>query len=236
MPTPCLRRARSHETRPDHSLEAEDDPHDPARSLVRGALAACAGDAEPVPSAEVASAPAAEAVVSPIAEPACWLQGATSQEAAQRPSPRDSASARFGGGTLKVCYGAPSARGRTIIGGQDTYGQPWRMGADEATAFHTTVPITVGGITLAAGSYSLYGISDPANWTVVLNSQVERWGIPINDQVRAGDVGEFTVPTEATDPHVETLRYRFEPWGERRTDLLMEFESTRVRIPIQVAE
>jgi hypothetical protein len=110
------------------------------------------------------------------------------------------------------------------------------MGADEATAFHTTVPITVGGITLAAGSYSLYGISDPANWTVVLNSQVERWGIPINDQVRAGDVGEFTVPTEATDPHVETLRYRFEPWGERRTDLLMEFESTRVRIPIQVAE
>jgi hypothetical protein len=108
------------------------------------------------------------------------------------------------------------------------------MGADEATAFHTTVPVNVGSVSLAPGTYSLYGIPDPANWTVVLNSQAQRWGIPINDQVRAGDVGQFTVPTE-TGEHVERLRYRFEPRGEGQVDLVMEFETTRVRIPIQTA-
>lgn len=200
-------------------------------------LAACASEAESPPPTDTADRPGLAVAAPATDDPACWLRsGVTQEQAAQRSSPRDSASAPLGSGVVKVCYGAPSARGRTIIGGLDAYGQPWRMGADEATAFHTTVPVTVGGVALAPGTYSLYGIPDPETWTVVFNSRAERWGVPLNAQVRAHDVGQFAVATEATDAPVETLRYRFEAQGEGQVDLVMEFERTRVRIPIRVTE
>jgi hypothetical protein len=201
--------------------------------LVLATAAACAGEPEQAPP-PADEAPAVDAAAT-TPEPACWLMQATPAEAAQRASPRDSASVQVAGGTLKVCYGGPSARGRTIIGGLDAYGEPWRMGADEATALHVTIPVEVGGVRLEPGAYSLFGIPDPQTWTVVLNRQAERWGIPISPEVRADDVGQFTVPTETMAEHVETLRYRFEPQGEGRADLLMEFETTRVRMPVQAA-
>jgi len=38
------------------------------------------------------------------------------------------------------------------------YGEPWRAGANEATAIHLTAPARVGGVALEAGSYSLYTV------------------------------------------------------------------------------
>lgn len=212
-----------------------------ALSLAFALLAAACG-AEPEETAPAAdeAAPAAEPEMSAAAPagetPGCWLRGATAEEAGQRSSPRDSASVSLAGGQLEVCYGGPSARGRTIVGELDPYGQPWRMGADEATAFHTTVPVQIGDVQLEPGSYSIFGIPNPDQWTIVVNRNAERWGIPIDEGVRAEDVGEITVTPEATDAHVETLQYRFEPQGENAVDLVMEFENTRVRIPIQAAQ
>lgn len=60
-------------------------------------------------------------------------------------------------------------------------------------------------------------------------------GIPISAEVRGADVGEITVTPETLPEHVEALRYRFEPGGQGQVDLLMEFETKRVRIPIQSA-
>lgn len=197
-------------------------------------VAACGGDQGPAPHAEDTTA--LVETIAQIAAPACGLMNASSQEAAARPSPLDSATTQLGAGTVKVCYGAPSARGRTIVGGVDPFGQPWRMGANEATVIHTTAVVNVGGVALAAGSYSLYSIPEAQNWTVVLNSSSDRWGVPINDEVRSSDIGQFTVAAEATSEHVETLRYRFEPRSEGAAELVMEFENTRIRIPIQTAE
>jgi hypothetical protein len=165
-------------------------------------------------------------------ETACWLRGATPQQAAERPSPLDSAVVAFDGGTLKVCYGAPSARGRTIVGGQDPYGQPWRMGANEATTLHVPSMAMIGAVHLDAGVYSIYAIPTAGSWTVVFNRQVERWGIPIDDSVTRHDVGRITVTPETLAQPVETLRYRAEPRSDG-VDLLMEFERNRIRIPIR---
>lgn len=211
-----------------------------ATVLLALTAAACGGEPEPVPlPVEETPPPAAPAdpaaTTAATGAPGCWLMRGTPEEAAQRASPRDSASVAFAGGALKVCYGGPSARGRTIIGGQDPYGQPWRMGADEATALHVTVPVQIGTVRLDPGSYSLFGVPGAESWTVVLNRDAERWGIPIGPGVREQDLGEIVLTPESTGEHVETLRYRFEPAGEGRVDLLMEFEMTRVRIPIESA-
>jgi hypothetical protein len=128
-----------------------------------------------------------------------------------------------------------TARGRTIFGELEAYGVPWRSGANEATALHLTFAADIGSVALEPGSYSLYTIPGEEAWEVVLNSNAQRWGIPISPEVRADDVGSFTVPAEATEAPVETLTYRWEPTGGSAGHLLLEWENTRIRIPVASA-
>lgn len=199
--------------------------------MVTAAFAACGGGGEEAATdqmgeAEMAAAPAA------ASDTGCFLRGATAEEAAERPSPLQSTSFTVGDTQGQICYGAPSARGRVMVGEVDPYGELWRSGANEATAIHLQGPATIGGISLAAGSYSLYTRPDVDQWEVFLNSNYERWGIPINDEVRATEVGSFTVTPEATDSHVETLTYSFESTGADAGEIVMEWENTRIRIPV----
>ena len=104
----------------------------------------------------------------------CW---ARSDNPGDRPSPLDSAMVTMGGDMVKVCYGAPSANERTLVGG-DThpFGAPWRTGANEATSIHLPFAATVAGVAVPAGSYSLYTVPGADSWGIHVNSVVERWG------------------------------------------------------------
>lgn len=167
--------------------------------------------------------------------PSCFLSDATAEEAAERASPLDSASVNLGGDVAKICYGAPSARGREIMGGLVPFDQPWRAGANEATALYLTFPAAVGDLELDPGSYSLYTIPGEESWEVVLNSNHERWGVPIDPSVRSDDLGIVTVTPEPTDQMVEQMRFRWETRGENRADLVLEWENTRIRLPVEKA-
>jgi hypothetical protein len=123
-------------------------------------------------------------------------------------------------------------RGRVIFGELEEYGAPWRTGANEATALHLPFPASVGGVELDPGSYSLYTIPGEAEWEVVLNGNAQRWGIPINAEVREADVGSFMVPAESTGSPVEQLTFRWEAQGQNMGHLIMEWENTRIRIPV----
>ncbi len=138
----------------------------------------------------------------------CQFRGAP-EALADRPSPLDSVSIRLGDGEAKLCYGRPSARGRTMIGGVDPLGQPWRMGANEPTTLHVPFPARLGSVDLEPGAYSLYAIPGATEWTIVVNANVNRWGIPISPDVRSSDVGSFVVqPTESPE-HEEMLTFSF---------------------------
>lgn len=160
-------------------------------------------------------------------ESACFLMSATVEQAEARPSPLKQVRFTYEGGEGLFCHSAPSARGREIMGGLVPYGQPWRLGANEPTAIHLSASATIGGVELEAGSYSIYTIPGEGEWEFFLNSQYERWGIPITDEVRATEVGSFTVTAEATDAMVEVLTFTFADGA-----LVMEWENTRVIIPI----
>lgn len=193
------------------------------------ALAACGGNGDDPEAARTVTSQAApvEADLS-----RCFLRGATVEESADRPSPLQATAFRVGDTTGQICYGAPSARDRVVMGELVPFDEPWRSGANEATAIHLDGPATIGGIALAAGSYSLYTIPTASSWEVVLNSNVERWGIPISPEVRATDVGSFTVTPEATSNMVETMTYGFESTGQNSGEIVLEWETTRVRIPV----
>jgi hypothetical protein len=164
---------------------------------------------------------------------ACWIRGSRAA-VPNRPSAFDSTTITIGGHQVKVCYGAPKMNGRVIMGALVPYDEPWRMGANEATAIHMPVRGTIAGVAVQPGWYTLYAIPGKAEWRIFVNSAVERWGIPIGDAVRSKDVGSGTVKSEAISSPRDAMHLELTPRGATSADLVFEWERTRLRIPVTV--
>jgi hypothetical protein len=199
-----------------------------ASALVAGS--AC-GPADQV-EAEAEMAEAEVAQSASTQELTCFLRGASLEEAAERSSPLGQLTLTFGDQSAKLCYGRPSARERIVMGELVPLGSPWRMGANEATGLHLPFAAEVGGVDLEPGSYSLYAVPGETEWEIVINGNAERWGIPINDEVMAQNVGSITRPVSVTESTVETLTYTWESHGEGMGHIVLEWENTRVEIPV----
>ncbi|HKW49431.1 MAG TPA: DUF2911 domain-containing protein [Gemmatimonadaceae bacterium] len=166
------------------------------------------------------------------ASDACWIQGNPS-DVAGRASKLDSTSLALDGGTIKVCYGRPERRGRTIFGQLVPNGVPWRLGANEATAIHVPFSARVAGVNVAPGWYSLYAIPEAKGWRVVVNGNAQRWGIPINDAVRTKDIGSSVIPVEQLNTLIEAFTITLSPTSKTAATMVVEWESARVRIPVE---
>jgi hypothetical protein len=155
-----------------------------------------------------------------------------------RKSPLDSVTFTVANQPVKVCYGRPSARGRKMIGGQVPYGKLWRTGANEPTIFFTPVTLYVAGIKVPTGTYSLYTVPGPREWEVIVNRSTSQWGEESNytKEVKAQELGRAKVKSEELKTPVETFTIKAEPAGNQAATLLVEWEKTRVRIPVEVGK
>jgi hypothetical protein len=180
--------------------------------------------------AEVAAAPSDPADVNP----ACPSRNVPLEG---RKSPLDSLTFTLAGKPVKVCYGRPSARGRTMLGGEIPYGKLWRTGANEPTVFFAPTPVTVAGIKVPAGVYSLYTEPGRNDWVVIVNRSTSQWGHEnsYTSEVKSQELGRAKVKSEALKTPVETFTIKAEPAGDKAS-LLLEWEKTRVRIPVQAAK
>lgn len=123
-----------------------------------------------------------------------------------------------------------------MIGGEAVpYGELWRTGANEATTLHVNVPARIAGLEVEPGSYTLYTIPEAGlEWTLIVNRSITQWGHEsrYTEEVEAQEVGRAQVPVETIDDRVEELTIR--P-ADRRAGLLLEWQNTRVFIPIEPA-
>lgn len=166
---------------------------------------------------------------------ACKTMNTERLPLATRKSPLDSVSFKVGGASVKVCYGRPSAAGRTMIGGEAVpFGKLWRTGANEPTMIHTTGPIVIAGVAVPAGSYSIYTIPDPKSWHVIVNRSTTQWGREnyYTDEVKAQEVGHGMAPSSALATPVEQFTIRTEAGAGGVVNLLLEWEKTRVTVGI----
>jgi hypothetical protein len=152
-----------------------------------------------------------------------------------RASPLLDADATLADGHVRVCYGAPSLRGRVMLGGTAVpWGRLWRTGANEPTTLHTDVPVTLGGVELGPGSYALYTVPGPETWDVIVNRSTRQWGLEseYTSKVAAQELGRFQVTAEALPVPVERLRIATEatPTG---LDLVLSWQTTRLRMPVR---
>ncbi|HEV7365190.1 MAG TPA: DUF2911 domain-containing protein [Gemmatimonadales bacterium] len=183
-------------------------------------------------AAIVAPLPSATAAGITHADTAC---AARNVPVPGRKSPLDSVSFTIANKPVKVCYGRPSSRGRVMLGGKDVpYGKLWRTGANEPTIFFTPIPLQVAGLPVPPGVYSLYTVPGPKEWEIIVNRSVAQWGKEdqYTDAIKAQELGRAKVKSEKLAAPVETFTIRAEPAGNNAASLALEWEKTRVRIPI----
>jgi len=92
------------------------------------------------------------------------------------PSPAAEAGQTVGVTDIAIHYHRPAVNKRTIWGGLVPYNELWRAGANENTTISFSTPVRVEGQTLPAGTYGLFMIPTPAQWTIVLSKFGADWG------------------------------------------------------------
>ncbi len=65
-----------------------------------------------------------------------------------RASPLATERFRVDGGTVEICYGRPSRRGRQVFGALVPFDSLWRLGANEPTRLYTDRPLRLGDLRL----------------------------------------------------------------------------------------
>jgi hypothetical protein len=135
------------------------------------------------------------------------------EDKTKRPSPPAGTLCKFADGkTITVDFSSPRVKGRKIFGGLEPYGQPWRIGANEATTFVTTADLMVGDKQIPAGSYTIFAIPNADKWTLIISKKTGEWGIPYPGE--AQDFARTDMKITSTPALVEDMIINFDPTGD----------------------
>jgi hypothetical protein len=155
-------------------------------------------------------------------------------------SPPATASATIGGKSISITYSSPRVRGREgkiytkdgLIATSGGSQYPiWRGGANAATTLKTDADLTIGDLTVPAGTYTLfYDISDPAHWVLIVSKKTGEWGLAYD---KTQDLGR-TPMTTTTAPLLENLTYTITDDGGGKGSLTLAWENVAASVPIQV--
>lgn len=134
---------------------------------------------------------------------------------------------------VEISYSRPGARERAIFGELLPNNEFWRVGANAATKITFSGDVLVDGKVLKKGSYSLLAKPDTKTWK--LNWYVHTSG-DWNDYVEAEPALQLQVPVIKSDTFLESLELHFQDITMESATLLLEWELSRLEIPIRVDE
>jgi len=148
------------------------------------------------------------------------------------PSPASTIKQRVGVTDIEISYSRPSLKGRKAFGNLVPFGQIWRTGANSATKIKFSTAINFGGANIPAGTYELFTIPGPAEWTVIVHKDSSQWGAyqykPENDVTRVK-----AMPVSLSSP-VESFTIDFSTLRDDSATLNLTWEKTSVPIKITV--
>jgi len=101
---------------------------------------------------------------------------------------------------IKIVYSRPQLKGRSLTN-LAKFGKKWRTGANEATEITFFKDVNFGGTPVKSGTYTMYTIPGETNWTVVLSSQLNVWGVYFHKD--ENDVAKVTIPVKKSDEIID---------------------------------
>lgn len=128
----------------------------------------------------------------------------------------------------RVIYSRPHLQGRTLFKDVLKYGEAWRLGANESTELDLYTDANVEGKSIKAGRYVLYCLPQPDKWTIIINTNIDSWGLQPDS---TKDLARFVIPVKKTSNHLEYYTMVFEK-TDAGTDLLMAWDDLEARLPI----
>jgi hypothetical protein len=161
------------------------------------------------------------------------------QNATRKPaSPPANATATIGGKTVSIAYSSPGVKGREgkifskdgLIS-KDPHYPVWRAGANTATTLKTDGDLTIGDLRVPAGTYTLFvDISDPDNWSLIVNKQNGEWGLAYDG---SQDLGKTKMKMSKPPAMVENLVYTLTDNGGGKGTLTLAWEDHSASVPIK---
>ena len=146
-------------------------------------------------------------------------------------SVRDTARATIGAATFAVDYGRPLVRGRELLGKLLPYDYVWRTGANAATQFTTSAPITLAGMHVPAGTYTLWTVPRPKRAELIVNTQTGQWGTEYDG---SRDLAMAHMFLDSLASPVEKFTISITGSDARHGNLIMEWGPFRWTAPIVV--
>ncbi|HET9776833.1 MAG TPA: DUF2911 domain-containing protein [Gemmatimonadaceae bacterium] len=160
-----------------------------------------------------------------------WEAEETAKGGVKQLSPRDTVRSSVGSTAITIDYSRPLARGRELLGNVIPYDRVWRTGANAATQFTTSAPITLAGIRLAAGTYTLWTVPHTNGVDLIVNGQAGQWGTQYD---RSRDVGTARMQSTTLSTPIDQFTISVAAADARRGTLIMEWGPFRWAAPIEI--
>ncbi len=129
-------------------------------------------------------------------------------------SPPETVAAKIAGKSVTITYNSPRVKGREghvftkdglIKMAHGSQYPIWRAGANAATTLMTDSDLMIGDLAVPKGSYTLFvDISDPDNWTLIVNKKTGEWGLAYDG---AQDLGRVKMQMSKPPSMVEDLTW-----------------------------
>jgi hypothetical protein len=147
-------------------------------------------------------------------------------------SPKTTFEQRIGLTDAKVTYGRPSARERDIFSEIVPPGEHWRLGANTKTLLTLSSEVNFSSGALPAGTYSLSLFPNDGEWVLVINKDLEGWGI--YEYNEKSDALRVSAPVEFGSMKTESLLLAWDNIQTNSADLIVSWGDRMARFPMKV--
>jgi hypothetical protein len=143
---------------------------------------------------------------------------------------------------VKISYHSPAVNGREVWGKLVPYGweaptaygngkpTPWRAGANENSTIALSHDAMVEGQPIAAGTYGLFMVAQPDQWTIIFSKNSTSWGHFFYEE--SEDALRVSVkPLPATESQ-DRLSYGFDNTTTTKTTAYLRWE--RIKVPFTI--
>ncbi len=161
------------------------------------------------------------------------ISNVSAQLVLPQPSPKASVMQTVGLTDITIDYSSPGVKGRTIWGDVVPFDKVWRAGANAATKITFSKDVTIGGIMVSKGSYSIFIIpakGEFAPWTFVINKDANASQQEYKQEM---DLLRIECHAISIASH-ERLSYSITDFNDDMATVNMEWEKVRVSFKVDL--